>query len=166
MRTGNGELPVTASANAAALEETPAPASAMSKEASDTIDDSTNKDEKDEKDEMPVPVSPTTIEPLTGVDRLTLENAEWEATYPRSGEHMQGARKNVKARYRGFFDDSGKLKPGMSEYIRSVGSCIRQGQLYSARADVLGDRGFAIGPNYSSKKERDIGEVVVAHLGP
>ena len=89
------------------------------------------------------------------IKALALENAKWEAAYPRSGAHMQGARKNARNRYRAFFDDSGKVKPGTYEYIRST-----------PRAAVFGNPKwqFAIGPCYCSSQERDIEEVVVAYL--
>ena len=91
--------------------------------------------------------------PTNFVKALALENAKWEAAYPRSGAHMQGARKNARNRYRAFFDDSGKLKDEMQEYIRN-----------DLSATVFGDRGFAIGPDYCSSQERQVEEVVVAHL--
>ena len=89
------------------------------------------------------------------METLALKNAEWEAAYPRSAAHMQGARKNARNRYRAFFDDSGKLKPGMAEYItRTPGAKVFGNPQYY----------FAIGPDYSSSQERDIEESTVAHL--
>ena len=89
------------------------------------------------------------------METLALENAEWEAAHPRSAAHMQGARKNARNRYRAYFDDSGKLKPGMAEYINSTpGTNVFGNPQYR----------FAIGPDYSSKQERDIEETTVAHL--
>jgi len=89
------------------------------------------------------------------IEALALENAKWEAAYPRSGAHMQGARKNARNRYRAFFEDSGKLKPGMIEYINRTPG-----------ATVFGNPNwqFAIGPCYSSSQERDAEECTVAHI--
>lgn len=85
---------------------------------------------------------------------MALENAEWEAAYPRSALHMQGARKNARNRYRAFFDDSGKLTPGVAESVR-----------HNAGSGMFGTKHtFVIGPDYCSSQERQVEEVVVARL--
>ena len=90
----------------------------------------------------------------TFVEAMAFENAEWEAAYPRSALHMQGARKNARNRYRAFFDDSGKLKDGMAEYIRHNPGSGMFGTKYT----------FAIDPDYCSSQERQVEESVVERL--
>ena len=92
--------------------------------------------------------------PTNFVEAVALENAEWEAAYPRSALHMQGARKNARNRYRAFFDDSGKLTPGMAESIRHNAGSGMFGIKYT----------FAIGPDYCSSQERQVEECVVERL--